>query len=200
MDVHPYAPHLERTLNHDFTNESSNEKTAVVVRWMGLPGWTSSQMLSALDTSQGLRGVLKNVKQQTGGESATLAIILAGTNDLAYESSSLAIFESLTSLHRVSHDEGVPTVAIGIPPSAWQMIDEGAAALAKDVNERLKEWCDGGDGDGMASFLDFPFGYGGKEDENWGPDGLHCTARGYQILGEELASGVKSVLEAFAVK
>jgi len=182
FDNFPYAPHLERVLKNQYMEKA-------VVRHRGLPGWTSKQMVVEVNgETAGLRTAIKAVKDPP----LALVIILAGTNDLGYEKSATPILDSIISLHLTCYDEGIAkTLAIGIPPSGYQSVSTDAAALAKEVNRGLSEFCEARPD--QAVYTPFPFDYvqGG---ENWSPDGLHFSAKGYEALGESLAPTVAKVL------
>lgn len=110
-ELHPYGPHLESELKRLVPNLSP------VVRWSGYPGWTATAMAdqSTLDGPSGLRTFLRNIDAKTGSP-ASLCIILAGTNDLAYELDAQPVVDAILTLHKACHGEGVPTAAVGIPP------------------------------------------------------------------------------------
>ena len=202
--LHPYAPYLERAI--------STTAPASLVRHLGLPGVTATAMLQYVDDEQsGLRSLLKRA-------SPHLALILAGTNDLGYNSESEPIVRALCGLHQVCHDLDVPTVAIGIPPSAYQAQNAAAAELASSVNREMREWCEargdmptwtrtfcagtvvksGGGGGAFATFVDHPIATWARDDELWAPDGLHFSPEGYQRLGEGLASNVADRLQTLS--
>ena len=97
--LHPYAPQLEAAIG-----------PSVLVRHRGLPGATAAAMLQWADDEQrGLRSLLRK-------SSPSLAIILAGTNDLGYHSESAPIVDALRGLHEQCHALDVPSLAVGIPP------------------------------------------------------------------------------------
>eukprot|EP00978_Attheya_sp_CCMP212_P003467 scaffold7174_cov55-Attheya_sp.AAC.1 len=181
-------------------------RTPAVVRWRGLPGWTSSAMLQAADDPQaGLRSAIRAVRDP----SLSLVIILAGTNDLAFEEDPQVIIDNVIALHKMSHLEGIRrTIAIGVPPSAWQASNEKSRTMASKINEALEEYCTStkavegaatSDADvaevvAVASYFPFPFGWS-QGDSNWSPvDGLHLSPEGYAELGTRLAPFVSDVL------
>lgn len=170
----PYAPHLERALQQQFN-------PAVTVRHRGLPGWTSDDMLKA-DAPEAIKGETP----------MQVAIILAGTNDLGQVPDPSPIIANVIGLHRLCHETGVPhTVAIGIPSSGYQTMFPEAAQKAQAVNDALAHYCAS---EPKATFVPFPFGFG-QGDDNWSPDGLHFSPKGYQILGESLAPLVQTILK-----
>ena len=124
--LHPFSPILERAIG----------SSTAIVRHLGLPGWTAAAMLQNVnDDQRGLNSLLKRT-------SPSLAIILAGTNDLGYNSEPGPILQALCGLHQIAHDLEVPTLAVGIPPSAYQAQQTEAAELAIAVNRGLRAWCD----------------------------------------------------------
>jgi lysophospholipase L1-like esterase len=134
----------------------------------------------------GLRSAIRAVRDPP----LSLVILLAGTNDLGYGFNAEEIAENILSLHRVCFQEGVPrTIAIGMPPSGYQSVNADAADLARGVNEKLQDFCE----TNPARYLPFPFAFE-RNGENWDPDTLHFSPRGYQVLGESLVSVVKETL------
>ena len=185
MQLFPYAPYLEAKLKERGNNNN------VVVRHRGMPGWTTTSMLDDLDGERtGLRQAIRAVRDPP----LSLVILLAGSNDIGYGYSEQEITENILKLHQISYDNGVPrSIAIGIPPSGYQSINEQARALAAAINKNLEDFCAKED---RATFMPFPFPFeqGG---ENWYVDGLHFTQHGYQTLGENLAPVVEKVLKSF---
>ena len=196
-DLSPYAPHMERELNRPSTAPESPPFVPVVVRWLGLPGWTAASLCDSLDSPNGLRSILQRIKASTVGQPASLCVILAGTNDLAYGGDAGPIVGAIAGLHEAAHGEGVRTVAVSIPPSGWQCADGGARRLADEVNGALRELCaneaPGGIGS-MATFVEFPIREFRRESGLWAPDGLHLSPDGCRILGEGLAGDVSKIL------
>ena len=124
-DLYPFAPTLEMAV-------CSASTESVLVRHRGLPGATAALMLQYADDDQrGLRALLRKT-------SPDLAIITAGTNDLGWHSDSTPIVQALCGLHELAHVLGVPTLAVGIPPSAYQAMHSEAAELANKVNNELR--------------------------------------------------------------
>ena len=178
--LHPYAPQLEASIG-----------PSVLVRHRGLPGATAAAMLQWADDEQrGLRSLLRK-------SSPSLAIILAGTNDLGYRSESASIVDALRGLHEQCHALGVPTLAVGIPPSAYQAMHSEAAELANRVNRELRAWCEGCDAAqaGLCGFVHHPIASWSSGDQRWAPDGLHLSPAGYATVGEGLAGVVVSRLQ-----
>lgn len=180
FNLYPYGPHLEQRLR-----EQHNMPSAVV-RWKGLPGWTSAQMVEEIESeSAGLAHIVKKAPP------LHLAIILAGTNDLAYDSDNV-IFQHIWKLHTTCHELGVSqTLAIGIPSSGYQQVAPPAMKKAQSVNAMLKASCEASQ---KSHYVDFPFGFDRSSDK-WAPDGLHLAAPGYQVLGQSLAEPVKQIIE-----
>lgn len=178
LATYPYAPHLESALKDRCHN--------VLVRHRGLPGWSSSEMVKNVnDGTIGLRTAVR------AGMPLTLVIILAGTNDLAYNSDAASITESVVALHKVCFDEQVPhTLAVGIPSSGYQSMNQEAADLAQAVNDGLQAYCQS---EPRATFAPFPFPFS-RNDEKWASDGLHFSAEGYRVLGTSLAPVVEQIL------
>jgi lysophospholipase L1-like esterase len=178
----PYAPFLEHALGD-----------RAMVRHRGLPGWTAQGMLdNQNDEMLGLCGLLRRIKKATDEDPpVSLAIILAGTNDLGCYASAESIADSVIGLHRAAHGLSVRTLAIGIPPSAFQARDALAATTAKDVNDRLREWCAA---EPMAAYEAHPVGEFEPRGALWSADGLHLSPEGYRQTAEGLAPAVRRLL------
>jgi lysophospholipase L1-like esterase len=182
---YPYATHLEAALAKSTVGPLQNMNVAV--RHLGYPGWTSSQLLEEANGDRGLRTMVRKIQDP----SVSLVILLAGTNDLGYGRPVEDIVESVVGLHRICYEEQVPhTLAIGIPPSAYQSSNPEFAEYARQANEKIQAFCES---EPKAIFFSFPFDWA-QNDDRWAPDGLHFSARGYQILGEFLAPVVEQIL------
>ena len=187
FDLYPYAPYLEKQLPDDSAR----------VAWIGLPGWTAASMWEERDSPKvGLKAALERYtqEQQNTGPPVSLVIIMAGTNDMGFGYGADGILDHILKLHQICFDMGVPrTLAIGIPPSGYQSMVPAAAELAATVNEKLRAYC--AEHSHTSTFVDFPFAFE-RDGENWFPDGLHFTQRGYQVLGESLAPTVARILSS----
>jgi lysophospholipase L1-like esterase len=121
-------------------------------------------------------------------------IYLAGTNDLGrHDRDESEIVTSILEMHSWAHHvAGIPiTMAIAIPPSAYQTGTPAAADKATRINAQLRRRIEttGGDASHRSVFVPFPFPF--DDDEHvkqlWSRDGLHCSEAGYRRLGEYLA-------------
>ena len=195
----PYATHLQAAL------EEAQPKRTFQVGHLGMPGWTASQMVqTADDPTYGLRHKLKQVNNPP----VSLVVILAGTNDLGYsyqegiEDGASAILGSLQALHRIAHEQNVPSMAVGIPTSRFQQQVSPALDLRLRVNQRLQEWAESTatmPNTPFTSYAPFPRAVPDPQsspeaDELWSLDGLHLTAKGYMAMGRELAGAVEKGL------
>lgn len=198
FDLFPYAPHLEQILNERDKQQAQSSSGAdvaqqqcrrFVVRHRGMPGWTASAMVDALDDGQyGLRSAIRGIQNP----SLSMVIILAGTNDLGYANSVEEVLTPIKQLHQIAFEAGVPqTIAIGIPPSGYQNVDTNAKQRATEINQQLQQFCQ--QSDGKSTFVPFPFEYDNSSG-NWAPDGLHFSPQGYQVLGTSLADPVFQAL------
>ena len=192
LETYPYAPHLENALK-----TMSNNDDDILVRWRGHPGWTSTQMVSDLQGPAGLASILRRVERQTS-EKISLVVLLAGTNDLAYETNSEAIAKSILDLHTAAHQEGVHTLSLSIPPSGWQKQSAEARKLAQEVNQSLKLYAEN-NADKM-TFTNFPIQEFDPTSGFWSPDGLHFSPEGYTHIGNQLALPIKNILNASSKK
>ena len=121
-ELFPYGPYLETELN-------TSKEEEVVVRWRGLPGWTSQQMVVCInDSNIGLQSSLDGICNP----SLSIVIILAGSNDIGQLTSSVGsnidaqkVVQPIIKLHKTclnsvddnSLDKNIHTIAIGIPSS-----------------------------------------------------------------------------------
>lgn len=188
----PYGPSLEKELGDD-----------VVVRWRGLPGWTATTMIEYLDDGNvGLRSAVNSIDNPP----LSLVIILAGTNDIGFLTSSMAAgepdvdacVEPILNLHKaclecnkVNHQ--IRTLAVGIPGSAWQEMNAAASKLATDMNSSIKDFAQRAHPEGSVTYTNFPFAYE-KNNDLWSADGLHLSPKGYEQLGRGLAPVVRNIL------
>eukprot|EP00640_Fibrocapsa_japonica_P000241 CAMPEP_0113936786 /NCGR_PEP_ID=MMETSP1339-20121228/3584_1 /TAXON_ID=94617 /ORGANISM="Fibrocapsa japonica" /LENGTH=241 /DNA_ID=CAMNT_0000939337 /DNA_START=54 /DNA_END=779 /DNA_ORIENTATION=+ /assembly_acc=CAM_ASM_000762 len=177
----PYGKHLQDGLRTIPGLESS------LVRWRGHPGWTSSALLNQGHFSSMVDDIHAKV-----GTTLDLIVILAGTNDLAYETDGQAILDSITGMHCIAHSKGCKTMALGIPSSAWQMQSNSARSVAKQVNSNLESWAE--ENKSMTTFVPFPIEGFNTESGFWAPDGLHFSPDGYKEMGESLVPYVADVL------
>ena len=175
----PYSKHLQEKLRTAPRLESS------VVRWRGYPGWTASALLN----EGGLPTLLDNIHASAG--TLDLVIILAGTNDLAYESDFQKILDSIIGIHNIVHEKGAMTLALGIPPSGWQAQSISAKNVAATTNSALESWAKGNE---KVLYCPFPIQNFDRNNGFWCPDGLHFTPDGYKHIGESLAPIVADVL------
>ncbi|CAJ1954477.1 unnamed protein product [Cylindrotheca closterium] len=183
FQLHPYAPHLQKAL----TESTKLQSLDIEVMHLGFPGWTSEDLLKDADGPKGLRTTISRNQEPP----ISLVILLAGTNDLGSSKSSSEISEGVISLHKLCLEEKVSnTIAIGIPSSFYQTLSSKASEVAKTANQGIESFCES---DPRAAYFPFPFEYS-KDDGNWDPDGLHFSAKGYQVLGESLAPAVEDIV------
>ena len=189
---YPYAPHLEKALKeNNMATTSTSTSLDIMVRHKGYPGWTADQLLESASGPGGLRSIIQNVQNP----SLSLVVLLAGTNDLGYMRSPQEIVESLIGLHKLClQDEGIPnTIAIGIPSSAYQSINDDAKTAAHTTNELLKTWCEN-ESNGKSTYFPFPFDFERNSEKLWSSDGLHFSPKGYEILGQSLVPLIQKLI------
>ena len=195
-EIYPYATYLEQELALS-APEMTQPKTTV--EHLGLPGWTASNMLAHIDdATDGLCTIIQNRPQ------LSLLIILAGTNDIGTMTDEGVeaggkIIESIVDLHKGAincakaiNNNGMHTLAIGIPGSAYQENNRDAAKVASHVNKAMEKFASS---DERISYEAFPFPYN-DEDSRWSRDGLHCSEEGYIFLAQALAPHVRKILES----
>jgi lysophospholipase L1-like esterase len=186
----PYGPTLEKVIGDD-----------VVVRWRGLPGWTATTMMEYLDDGNvGLRSAVNGIDNPP----LSLVIILAGTNDIGFLTSSISVgvpdvdtcVKPILNLHKacLECNKQIRTLAVGIPGSAWQEMNAAASKLATDMNSSIKDFAQQTYPEGSVTYTNFPFAYE-KNNDLWSSDGLHLSPKGYEQLGRGLAPVVRNILK-----
>ncbi|KAL7428280.1 hypothetical protein ACHAXH_001449 [Discostella pseudostelligera] len=194
-ETYPYATYLEQEIALS-APEMAQPKTTV--GYLGLPGWTAANMLAHInDASDGMCTMIRKHPK------LSLLIILAGTNDIgvmtnAGNAAAGEIIESITDLHKGAIDcaksmnnNGMHTLAIGIPGSAYQKYMREAAEVASHVNTAVENFASSDD---RISYIAFPFAYN-DNDSRWSRDGLHLSQEGYAFLAQSLAPQVRQILE-----
>jgi lysophospholipase L1-like esterase len=172
--LYPYANALRETLEPLLLADTTDDSSTVTVDHEGRPGWTSAALYEILPDDLPY----------------DVMIILAGTNDLGMGLSAATIGSHLQDLHVAALRRGVGrTMAIEIPPSAYQQHYADARELASAINHAMKEW-----NDPRITVVPFPFPYD-SQDQRWHQDGLHLTEAGYNALGQYLAPLVLRALQ-----
>ena len=198
----------------------------VQVLHLGLPGWTTRQMLNISNEPQrGISAILKeslinsqstnrnpeSYENNSGPSSRSiprmnsehisestspiqLCILLSGTNDLGHGKDVDTIVRDLVDLHRLCHEQRVPTLAIGVPSSLYQARNEAARQRREQINQQLEQYAASQSSNSMMTFVPFPFEYDDKNRDNWCRDGLHFSPHGYRVLGEYLVPFVRTAL------
>ena len=212
-DADADAANIENNESNDNDNNACHlpEYTSVVVRWKGFPGWQAS----TLRDDGGLATIISNLIVKGGEDDEPppppldLILILAGTNDLAYEDDSSVIVSNIQGIHEIAHSYGCKTIALGIPPSGWQIQDSNKVGnIANEVNEKLQSWCCcdndvGGSSSSTASssscstmvtYVPFPIKEFDRDSGLWAPDGLHLSPEGYKTIGVSLSPIIANIL------
>lgn len=189
-EVHPYGQCLSRSLPH------SPEVVS-----LGWPGWTSVDLLQGADQ----RNVMlpsdgsvprPGLRLAVGEYRPSLVLLMAGTNDLCVQGvDAHVIAVSVWKLHKVCHEKGVPTVAIGVPGWCPRLFGHLNDAHRLKFNEELERLCEGSE---VATFVDFPFSYD-ETSEWWTEDGVHLSPQGSDELGRRIGNTLKSH-PAFQIK
>lgn len=217
-EEYPYARDLELKLNSlpvsgddqvqvEYGENYTSQNQKCIVRHSGLPGWTAAQLASP---EGNLISILDRIKSSTGTY-PSIVIILAGTNDLAYctnESQCNEIFHSIQRIHGICHDRQIDTVALSIPPSAWQnQSNNDSAKYAKLINDEIQHWTIEtkqkvvlnevlGDRQPIADYVSFPITSYDPSSGFWSSDGLHFSPEGYKFIGESLALPIKEIIKS----
>ena len=119
------------------------------------------------------------------------------------------IFSNIQGIHKIAHSYGCKTIALGIPPSGWQLQDLNKVGnIADEVNEKLQSWCCDNDVDGssstasssscccstMVTYVPFPIKEFDRDSGLWAPDGLHLSPEGYKTIGVSLSPIIANIL------
>jgi lysophospholipase L1-like esterase len=164
-DLYPYATYLQQTsLPKEGSNASSFD---FEVDHVGLPGWTSNELLdilcnedecpqnqtkdntvlfSRMDDEQREAIRTKILQQQSVSTSSSsywdIFIYLAGTNDIPRQTRSVDdIVTSIMNVHIWAHTKAnIPyTIAISIPPSLYQNRVKLAEDRVNEINTKLRQ-------------------------------------------------------------
>ena len=171
LKFHPYTSRLKELLR-----SSSNRACELINK--GRSGETTDEMVSRLARVLSTEGPFH------------LAIILGGTNDLgqSWETAN-PLFERLKSLHETVLEHGATSVAVTIPETGYEEMEQYAFAKKKrnKINELLGTYA--ADSNGKVVLCDFAAKFPRhslKPDELerlWN-DGLHLTPAGYDRMAE----------------
>eukprot|EP00929_Paragymnodinium_shiwhaense_P007940 TRINITY_DN111864_c0_g1_i2.p1 TRINITY_DN111864_c0_g1~~TRINITY_DN111864_c0_g1_i2.p1 ORF type:complete len:294 (+),score=33.38 TRINITY_DN111864_c0_g1_i2:88-882(+) len=168
----------------------------------GLSGMTAKEMVDGLGSpaledvmdfsGEGLQHMLKSSGPHD------VAIIMAGTNDLARSRSARTLVRRIQKLHAACHAAGVPTVLLSVPPNQWSADedeDEYRSVWA-DVNKQLLDWAAEPANKLVVLSVDtdkvVPYS---RDSEVWDCDGLHLTPEGSAQLGIGVAKELELVLQ-----
>ncbi|CAB9525961.1 GDSL-like Lipase/Acylhydrolase [Seminavis robusta] len=207
----PYSQALQTTLND---NNNNSDYFFYQADHIGLPGWTTTQFLAALDDPRkGLRTALHSSQHDVDTK---LVILLAGTNDIPLLVRSMSLTSHREADHREGHiqngasvlknnlirlhdvvlaDHTMHSIALAIPPSGRQLTDLSAARLVDHANEQLQQSSRTTPYNDTMTFVPFPISYDEANEHLWSPDGLHLNCEGYELLGKTLAPIVREVLD-----
>jgi len=191
------ADALQLQQRQPLQQQREREQRPVEVWVCGLSGAMAQEMVEHIDsgsvvdvmgrTGQGLRRIL----QEQGP--FHLALIMAGTNDLADLDGAQDIASSIQKLHSTCHEVALHTVALAIPPSKATCVSKRFGKFHKTVNASLETWANATNG--LATFVQteslVPWTHGSNL---WEEDGLHLSPLGSSVLGCKLAPLVCTVL------
>lgn len=180
----PYANTLQELISK---NIKSN-KSKIKVYEDGLDGDRAENMPQRLKNNLKVRDY-------------DLVLIIAGTNDLAFEKySENDIIKNIKILHEICHNKNIPTMISTIPQTEYyedsyvkrrNNVNNGLNIFYKEIIKNNKIKC---------IYFDFnkklPFHEMKKNDQKlyWGKDGLHLTPKGYQFLASLIFETIKPFL------
>ncbi|CAJ1405336.1 unnamed protein product [Effrenium voratum] len=198
----PFAQELHRALEGGAGAESCEVETTAC----GLCASTALQMLAVLEEPyvvDALGGSWGSGLVHLAKE-ASLAIIMAGTNDLASPAPAGDVSKAIQGMHVACHRVGVPTVALGVPDAGGRFIRRLGQALPtkrRAVNAALAVWAREGFEDGTRPELFIntsallPHGPRSRRAGHWERDGVHFTAQGAEALGARLARILRPLVQ-----
>jgi lysophospholipase L1-like esterase len=180
------------------------EALGVRVDHCGMSGWTTQQMLEALDATAaadvceerrpGLRALLR-------ARAYTHVVLMAGTNDLAFGGQPEEVFARLRALHEACHAAGVErTVALTIPesalscPSATRFPSARLVERRREANELLKAYAEAAAPRCAFVAMDAEVPWA-PESPDWEPDGLHMSEAGYARFGAVLSEKLRAIFQ-----
>lgn len=108
-----------------------------------------------------------------------LAVIMAGTNDMAYSQTPAQIASSLAVLHRACHERGVRSVALAPPPAPRR--GPAGQAVREQVLDALR--CMAAVAPARMACIDPAELVSSSAPEFWDADGLHFSPLGSQTFG-----------------
>ncbi len=152
----------------------------------GIPGDTSSGLLYRVDKD------LLSLKPKPD-----YCIIIIGTNDLGWSSSTDHVFENIKKLHEISRENDIISIGGLIPPITRRASDPKWDIVRGDFNEELKKFFNEND----IPFTDHRY-MTEKDDylkqEYTSGDGVHFSVAGYKMMGCSLFQNVlKLIIEDF---
>ena len=129
------------------------------------------------------------------------AIILGGTNDLAFLSNAkkVRLFENIKTLHEMAHEKGIKTCALTIPNTSFDMLPTFAEYVnyREEVNTKIREFvsqksdmvclCD------LSSKLPM-FGVSDEDLSKYWDDNLHFAPKGYDKMAELIFEAIKDFM------
>eukprot|EP00802_Teleaulax_amphioxeia_P004644 Tamp_04648.p1 GENE.Tamp_04648~~Tamp_04648.p1 ORF type:complete len:558 (+),score=66.67 Tamp_04648:730-2403(+) len=178
---------------HPYARLASQLLGGVVVDHVGLSGWTSEEMVEALDGDEcvdvcdrvwkGLRVQLASAPQPYSH-----CVILAGTNDVGMEAgSSEDIFRNLCALAAEAETQGCKAFLLTIPELSCEADVRQVGRLRTQVNRLLlaEESLRTID---VAALLPYHHAAIADRDRIFEPDGLHLRPAGYDVIASAVAA------------
>jgi len=165
--------YIEKKLNKE---KVSISKEIIFVN-KGIPGDTSTGLLYRINDL-----IAYNPKPN-------YSIIIIGTNDLGWSSSTQKILKNIMDLHRISKDNKIFSIGGLIPPITKRASSQRYDIIQSDFNEELKDFFIKNN----IPFTDYSYM---KDEENYlkpeftTGDGIHFSVEGYKHMGLSLFENV----------
>ena len=193
----PYAQTLQESLT--CKAKADGNKLSFEVEHAGFPGWTADELRQQLvsdEKNDVQHKLLQRDPNKPDSSYYDILIYLAGTNDLGIGLPEHDIVTNVLNVHAWAHHVArIPfTMAISVPPAAYHSHDPAAAKRVAKVNKDLqavirKNFPHFSVTSASTLWTPFPIPFGGADNKDaWATDGLHLSQRGYERLGEYLAS------------
>jgi lysophospholipase L1-like esterase len=174
----PFAPHLENALQ--------------------AAGFQHVQVQASGEAGLAASHALPKLKRALSHKKFDVCLIYLGANDLLGEMARggapsihavNGVLEHLSSLHATCRHSGALTIALGFLKHPLIASLDGGSAVLKQINARIEEEAD------ADAFIDGLPLLSASISDLWSSDRVHCTAHGYETLGENLSTPLVRILQ-----
>ena len=186
-EFYPYANTLRQLLGD-----------SVLVDFVGLSGWTTTQMVESLDSTECVdvcQRSWKGLRAKLGERAFSHCVILAGTNDLS-RCTACEIMQNVVALSRAASASFCKPFVMTVPELAVEKDFHSIAATRSDLNRLLLQADGASLSNGQTlSTIDLapllPMQNTKRAQAVWEPDGLHLRPAGYDIIADTVAKALR---------